>query len=435
MRVYSPSPDIQKSLSISWKEGIPAAMMSGVMDYYVVPFGLFLGASAQAVGLLAAVPNLLGSIAPLYAVQMVRCVGSRLRFVILASLLQAAALIPIALLALYVFEERIAALIIGAAAFKVLMNLITPAWGSLMSDYLPAEQRGKYFGWRSQVVGVSASISVALSGILLQRMQSAFEAIGYFLLFFGAAFLRFCSAFLLSKMTDLPLHQTSESDFTFLMFLRRFRESNFIKFIIFVSSVLFATHMAAPFFSVYMLRDLQMNYVQFMIIQITAVIAGLVAFPIWGRHADLVGNAKILKSTGLIIPFLPCLWIISANVWYLIVIQIIGGFVWAGFNLCMTNYIYDAVTPEKRVRCIGYFNLITGIAMFSGALLGGFLADRLPAIKGYSLLTLFAISGLIRFFTFFSLSRQFREVRPSAKPVSSLQLFFSVVGIQPLPAD
>jgi len=54
---------IRRSLSISWKEGIPASVMLGITDYYIVPFGLFLGASPPEIGLLVAFPHLIGSVA------------------------------------------------------------------------------------------------------------------------------------------------------------------------------------------------------------------------------------------------------------------------------------------------------------------------------------------------------------------------------------
>ncbi len=216
------------------------------------------------------------------------------------------------------------------------------------------------------------------------------------------------------------------------MFLRRFRESNFVKYVLYVASITFATQLAAPYFSVYMLRDLKLDYLRFMLVHLAAVFAGLFAFPIWGKHADVVGNAKILKMTGLLIPIIPVLWLFSSHFWYLIAIQIFSGFIWGGFNLCATNFIYDSVSAPKRVRCLGYFNLINGAAIFLGATIGGFLATRLPPISGYDLLSLFLLSGIFRLFAYFFLSSHFQEVRKTTRHVSSLKLFFSVVGIRPL---
>ena len=423
---------IEKSLNISWKEGIPASMMLAFLDYYLVPYGLFLGATNRWIALLVGLPQLMASVAQLAAVEAVRLMGNRLRFIVTTSVIQATLLLPMALLAVAIFPGTLSLLVALAVAFRVLNNLIGTAWGSLMSEYLPPRRRGRYFGWRARVVGMAGVGGVVLGGLVLFLMKKVSLSWGFCLLFLIAAAFRYLSAFLLGKMADLPLTTSPGADFTLVMFLRRFKESNFVKFVLYTASIMFATAMAGPYFSVYMLKELHMSYLTYMLIQLAAVVGGLVAFPLWGRHADLVGNARILKITSLLVPIIPLLWLISRSLWYLMGVEFFSGFVWGGFGLCATNFIYDAVSPEKRVRCLGYFNLFSGVAIFTGALLGGFLVDHLPAPLGSRLLTLFALSGLLRLAAHFWLSPQFREVRESAQPVSSVQLFFSVVGIRPL---
>ena len=163
-------------------------------------------------------------------------------------------------------------------------------------------------------------------------------------------------------MTDIPLHSTPESDFTFWQFIRRYRESNFVKYLIYVSAIMFSAHLAAPFFSVYMIRDLKFSYLSYMIVHFSGVMAGLLAFPIWGKHADLLGNARILKTTSLLVPLVPVLWFLFSKYFVpLILLEFFAGFVWGGFNLCAINFIYDVVAPQKRVRCLSYFNLINAM--------------------------------------------------------------------------
>jgi MFS family permease len=406
--------------------------MLGITDYYLIPYGLFLGATTSEIGILVAVPHLLASFAQLFAVQAVQLAGSRLRFLVSGASLQAALLVPIAVLALKPFSARISILVILASVFRIVGNLIGTAWGSLMSDYLLPHQRGNYFGRRAQAVGIAGLAGIALSGLFLYVMKERNQPFGFFVLFMAASFCRVVSRILMAQMTDLPLHKKPDSDFTFYMFVRRFKESNFVKFVLYAAGITFATHLASPYFGVYMLRHLHYSYLNYMLVQFASVAAGLVAFPLWGRHADWAGNAAVLKTTSFLIPLIPVLWLVSKNPAYLISVECFSGFVWGGFNLCASNFIYDAVSPEKRVRCIGYFNLINGTALFAGASLGGFLADRLPPWQGNPVAGLFLLSGVLRFAAHFFLSENFKEVRAAAKKVSSRTLFFSVVGIRPV---
>ncbi len=421
-----------KSLNISWREGIAASVMQASIDEYLIPLGLFLGATPMDIGFLVAIPHLLGSLSQFWAVKAVELCGSRLRFLIRASAAQAFFLLPVALFPLFHFPSRILTLIFVVTLFRILANLIATVWGSLASDYLAPEDRGKYFGWRSRIIGVAGMVTTILGGVLLNTFKAISTAFGFAILFAATASARFVSSRYMAHMQDVPEHKNPSDKFTFFMFLRRFRQSNFVKFVFYVASITFATTLAAPYFSVYMLRDLQFSYLTYMFIHMGAVMASLVSFPIWGKHADKIGNARVLKATSLMIPLIPFLWLFSSNILYLFTIEIFAGFVWGGFNLCSLNFIYDAVSPGKRVRCLGYFSVINGVATFMGAGLGGYLAERLPHLGGSRILTLFVISGILRFLSHLFLSRQFQEVRPSAQKISSVELFFSVVGLRPL---
>ncbi|MCM8776576.1 MAG: MFS transporter [Candidatus Omnitrophica bacterium] len=425
-------PKIRDSLNVSWKEGIPAQMMVAIVDTYMVPFALFLGATVFQIGFLVAIPNLIGSISQIFAVRVVRAAGNRLPFLILGATVQAFLLLPVGAFAFLSFPGQIALLIILITAYRILGNLISTVWGSLVSDYLPPHQRGEYFGWRSRIAGTAGVFALAVAGIFLHFGKKFSAVFAFFLVFWAASFCRFLSASFLRKMADSPYELKPENDFTFFMFIRRLRESNFVKYVLYVSSITFAVQLAGPYFTVLMLRDFQFSYLLFMMIQLTGMASSFLFLPLWGKHADIIGNARILKITSLLIPTIPFLWLFSKNIFYLIIVQLYAGFVWAGFELCSANFIYDAVSPEKRVRCYGYFNLFNGIALFLGASLGGFLADRLPPLLGHSIYTLLALSGIARLLAHFALSGKFHEVREGVEKVSSLQLFFSVLGIRPL---
>lgn len=425
----------EKCISVSWREGIPAAVMLGILDNFFIPYALFLGASTRQVGTIVAVPHLMGSLIQVYAVDLVRHCGSRKRFLLIAAFAQALMLLPLAGLAYAEKSWKISVFMLLLACYRMVGNLIGTAWGSLVSDYFSPQKRGDYFGWRAQVTGIAGLIGIATSGLFLFQMRKVNAQLGFFILFVCASLFRFVSWRMMPGLLDLPVKEDKKSDFTLVMFLRRSRKSNFVKFILYVSAMTFSAHFSAPYFGVYMLRDLHFNYMLYAAVQFSAVITGLIAFPIWGRHADAMGNAKVLKITGFFIPLLPILWVFTSNPVLLILNEAFSGFVWAGFNLCALNFIYDAVTPEKRVRCIGYFNLFIGTSLFLGASLGGYLGDRLPPIHGHSLLTLFLISGMLRAVCHFLFSRKFREVRESPhQGISHAGLFLSLTGMRPITA-
>lgn len=423
--------NVRGTLRASFKDGIFAAVMSGVIDYYATPLALFLGASVQQVGLLVAFPNLLSSLSQFLAVRVIHWIGGRVRLLVRLVFSQASLILCIVIIPWIDLSHRVELLLGCLIAAAVCGGLAGPAWGSLMSDYIPARQRGRYFGWRNRIVGAVTLFSVIVSGLILHLFEDISYAAGFSMVFGFAALTRYVSAGFIRLMDEPPQKKDPASDFTFYMFLARFRESNFLKFVVAVACLNFAAYLAAPFFAVFMLRDLQFSYLTYMELQVGASLAGLIALPLWGRHADLVGNVRVLRLSSFLAAIVPAFWLLWHHPLYLLFIQLWSGFAWSGVTLCAGNFIYDAVTPQKRVRCIAYFNVINGVAVFVGSLTGGFLASRLPPLFGYRLLSLFALSCFGRLFFYLLLSRRFREVRP-AHEVSLHDLFFSVIGVRPL---
>ncbi len=423
--------NVRESLRASFKDGIFASFMGGVTDHYATPLALFLGATVQQVGLITALPNLLSSLSQFFAVRVIYWIGGRVKLLVSLVFSQASLILCIAILPSLEIPSRVQLLLVLLILAALCGGLAGPAWGSLMSDYIPSSKRGRYFGWRNRTIGAVALGSVITSGLILNSFREVSYAAGFLIIFSLAALARYASAYFIKQMDEPPHRRDPASDFTFLMFVARFRESNFLKFVVFCACLTFATYLSAPFFAVFMLRDLQLSYLTYMALQVCSSFASLVALPLWGKHADLVGNVRVLRLSSFFAALVPAFWLWSRDPAYLMLVQIWGGFSWSGVTLSAANFIYDAVTPQKRVRCIAYFNVINGVALFLGSSLGGFLAVRLPPLFGYSLLSLFALSCLCRLFFYLLLSRSFREVRPTHE-IAIHELFFSVVGIRPL---
>ncbi|MCM8783267.1 MAG: MFS transporter [Candidatus Omnitrophica bacterium] len=339
---------------------------------------------------------------------------SRKKIINIFVLLHALMFIPLVFIP-YIFKENtVFFLILFVALLNSLNAFAGPPWTSLISEYIPWQKRGKFFGKRNklfQTIIISASF---ISGFILHFLKQ--KPLKGFVIIFSLSFIfRMLSWFFLIRMYEPPFRNRPESYFSFLDFIRRIRESNFLKFVTFVSGLNFSVNIAAPFFSVFMLRDLKFNYLTYTILVTTVAMFSIILVDRWGRMADEVGNVRILKITSHFIACLPFLWIINQNPLYLFFIQALSGFAWSGFNLSATNFILDAVTPQKRTRCVAYFNVFNGIALCLGAFLGGFLVKYLPPLRGYKILLLFLVSSSLRWLVVLLLSRRIREVREVKK--------------------
>jgi len=416
----------EKSLKYSLMNGIFSNAMIGFFRDFLTPFILVLGANARQVGMLNAIPNFLGSLGQLKSADLIGWMKSRKRVVNVFVLFEGAILLSIAVAALFRKMEP-SLLIVFIAVYALSSAMITPALGSWISDLIDIRVRGSFFGKRNRAYGFVAMGSTFLAGFILNQMKKIDPFYGFAVLF-GIAFLfRMLGWVFIRKVHEPALSYNKGEQFTIFAFLGHIKKSNFTRFVVFVSLFGFSVNIASPFFAVLMLKDLKFSYLLYTIMLISSALARHLSISRWGEHADKVGNIKIIMFASVFIGVIPLLWIINRNPVFLVLVQIFSGFLWAGFNLCASNFIYDAAAPEKRPRCIAYFNALNGIFLSAGAILGGFMLKALPGIFGYKILTLFLISAFLRFLAVFCMRPFIQEVRPVEK-IGNKELFYSMIN-------
>ncbi len=425
----------ERMLEVAVRDGMAHAAAAGGAETYFGAFGIFLNASAIQIGLLAALPPFFGSICQLFSLTILEVLKSRRFLIVVAARLQAVILPLIALLPFVVGSptDAVPFLIILVLCYQGALGLTMPLWNSLIGDLVPAELRGRFFGFRNQRAGISSLCALLSAGFVLSRFaQWNLTALGYAFVFCCACLCRLYSAYWLSQYNDPPYDSQPESYFTFFEFVSRPRYSNFARFVFFFSCIHFGSAFSAPFFAVYMLRDLQFSYSTFTLITAVVTITQILTLQNWGRVADIFGSKKILTLCSFGVALNPMLWMLSHNLWFLVCVQIYSGFMWAGFNLASSTFMFDAVTAPMRARCAAYQSFFQGAFVLLGSVTGGWVAEHLPSTLPVwfgartpfsKYLIIFLISGLLRLAAATVFHRRFKEVR-DVKPTRSLGLIF-----------
>ena len=155
---------------------------------------------------------------------------------------------------------------------------------------------------------------------------------------------------------------------------------------------------AAPFFAVYMLKDLNFSYSTFMIVSLSSSIFYLLFIGLAGKFSDKYGNIKLIKLSGILVMILPIFWLFIKNPLGLIFIPcLIGGIADAGWVIATTNFTYDALPKKQRGEGVAYTDVLLGLGGFIGALIGGILMTR---ISPQILNTFFFVIVISVFFRF-----------------------------------
>lgn len=416
----------EETKKLSVKDGVCYSAMDGAGLRYITPYALAIGANNAQIGFLSSVPTLLGSLSQLLTPKAIEKT-SRKKIILTGVLLQAIMWIPILVLGYFYFYKNISAnlsatlMIIFFTLLTLFGSFLSPAWNSMMKDVV-GKETGKYFGNRNKILGITTLIVMLICGFILnyfKRLDLLF--FGFAIIFVVAFISRLFSWSFLKKHYDPQFKFKDKNYFNFKQFIKRIPQSNFGKFAVFISLIIFATYIASPFFSVYLLKNLQLDYATWILITISNPLSTLIFMPMWGRFADRFGNIKVLKWTGALISLIPIAYFFTMFmplgnklllIPYLFAIEFFSGFIWAGFNLSAVNFMYDAVSRQKLALCVAYYNIFNGFGVFIGATLGGLISSAGFNFFGISaILFVFLLSAFARIIVYIFMIPKIKEVR------------------------
>ena len=432
---FSKDPVVDRALRHSVRDGMAYSVQVGAGETYFSAFALFLGATTPQVALISTLPALLGSAAQIVSAWLGKHF-SRKRLVVAGCALQTLLWVPILLVPVLFESYAVGALLALLALYHSANNLAAPQWTSIMRELVSERRRGRYFGHRTRLTTITTFVSLVLCGLLLHELDKAGHTeLGFVVIFFIAFAARTVSVYHLTFLHDPPAH-ARPPDMHIAEWWHSLRATGAVGFSAYVALMNAAVGISSPFFTVYMLRDLQLDYLEFSALTGTSVFVQFLMLTTWGRIADVYGNRLIVVVTSVLLPIVPTLWLLSDEFWALLLFQALSGLSWSGFTLATGNMLYELVPQTRRATYVAFHNVGTATGVFAGAMLGAALAAVLPArgvLIGASgtlsgLLYLFVISGVLRAILAALLARRVRELRQPRRRMSAPALVMRLTG-------
>ena len=431
----------ERSRRYGIRDGALQAAMQGGGENYLSAFALLLHASAFQIGMLSALPQLVGTWAQLFSLKILQRLGRRKSLILAGGIGQTILWIPLLALPLLFPDQGAWLLILCTMLYAAMGQFAIPAWNSLITEFVDPDQRGIYFGRRARVMAVTSFAVLCTAGLILHFNELWWQPwIGFAIIFMIAAVARAASTVYLARIDETQAPPTCETDFRLLEFVRSQRGSNFQRFLVFSGLMHLCVLIAGPYFLMYMLRDLQFTYAMYAAWMAAGVLGQFLTLAPWGRLGDRFGNKKVLVTSGLLVPFLPMFYIVSTNFYFLMGVNFFAGVVWAGLSMGLQNYLFDSVRPEDRAKGVAVWNTVNAIGWCVGALLGSWLATVAPSNIAFAgveihlisnLPVVFFISGVLRFFVSVGLLRSLRESR-NVESISFGELCWELPLVKPL---
>jgi MFS family permease len=428
--------ETDRNLKTSIKEGVFSSIFTGFTKNFIAPLAIALKASNSTVALFSSVPEIFASIFQLSAITASRKIKSRKKMLVIAAIIQAVIWIPI-VIAPFIAAGNIWLLLGLVTLATTLSQFMQPIWNSYMGDLVPVNERGRFFGNRNVIVGMSTFISTVAAGLVLNHYSGFSPLLGFTIIFSVAIAARFGSVYFKARLADLPPAQLGKvQDFSLWQFMSRMTSTNYGLFVIFIALMKFSVYIAAPFFAIFMLRELGFSYLQFTAATGAGLICSFIFMRVWGNLIDARGSRLVLYITGILVVIPPLIYLgasltLSGTVLFtaIVLAEAFSGMAWAGFDLSAANFIFDSVRPEKRIRCISYYNLFIGVGIFLGTGLGSLIVDHVHlALSG--MLIAFIVSAVLRLAVSFAFLPKLKEVRLIEVSLGRT-LFHRILDIRP----
>jgi len=355
-----------------------ATLTGGV---FLTGFALYLGMNDFMIGLVAAMPFMV-TVFQLPAAYLVQKTGKRKKIAYWAAACARGLWLPILIVTL---------LPIASGSMKLLVILVTiflsysfisvsyVSWLSWMAEIVPEEIRGRFFGTRNMLCGVAGMIAMVAFGKLLDYIDGhPYEGlpVGFGITFLSAVLFGMISLHFLNRISE-PNHGSEMArpiSVRMLIYLP-FKEGNFRHFLTFTFLWSFSVYVASPFFTLYFLRELRFTYGFVALLGMLAAVADMVGMRVWGRISDRVKNKAVIQVSSWIAIILPVAWISARpeSVVIPIILQIVGGWFWAGINLCTNNLLLKISQQENRASYISAFYIVGGLGSALGPIVAGYV--------------------------------------------------------------
>jgi len=151
------------------------------------------------------------------------------------------------------------------------------------------------------------------------------------------------------------------------------RDHSFRQFLAFSSAWSFTSGFMAPFYMVYMLRELRLSF--FVVSALTALTNIIMSATQvhWGRLGDHFGTKPVLRIGSYLIVLAPMAWLFTSprHVWPVIIVQVVSGLGWSAFHVSQGNLALKLSPENKRPSYLGTFGAASGAAEAIAPIIGG----------------------------------------------------------------
>ena len=293
---------------------------------------------------------------------------------VLGSLLQAAAVAAMAVVALTLSGTPAGVGLLAAlVVFSLARGLSSVAAKDVLGKTIPRTRRGRVNGLSASAAGL-ASLGV---GAALVGLRSEASPVTFFALLLSAALLWVLAAGVYSFVAEEPGETAGGGDGLVhaLGKLRLLRDDPPFRRFVIARSLLLCSALTAPYYVVLARQHAPGTLKQLGVFIFAAGIASMVSAPVWGRLADwssrrvMIVGALITGCLGVFafVAEIAVPWL-AGQPWFYPVMFLVLSVAHSGVRLGRKTYVVDLATGNRRTDYVAVSNSVIGVVLL---LLGG----------------------------------------------------------------
>jgi MFS family permease len=281
-----------------------------------------------------------------------------------------------------------------------------PAWLDLISRMLPADWRGRFFGFAAAIGGALSVAGAALAAFLLERFAWPTN----FALCFGctAGCLVISFLFIASGREPPPAEHHETRDPHAESYWRQLPailqgDRNFTRYLL-ATALISAAGMATSFYTIDAKRTLQLSDAAAGVFAVVLLASSTLGNIIWGYLGDHLGHKRVVVSgafcTGLAALVALLVRELGLGLVGFGLVFTLVGLATSGIQLAAFTFVVDFAPAARRPTYVGLANL-ANVPFTAGApLAGGIIADHAgyPAVFAISLVLAFAGTLLVQLY-------------------------------------
>lgn len=378
----------------------------------ILTTGAFLSGYAQSLGANDSINGIIGSIPLLlctlqmFSALVVEHVRQRKLLISGFSLLHRLLLSSMFFVPVLISEpaNRLFAVIAIYALAHCFNAFISTGTGNWLLTLVPHHMRGSYLGKKD---GMAFAFSTVLSLVMGQVLDgfraSHMEQTGFFIIGLVVLVIAVTNFACLSAIKEPPV-QPHQQKLTAALW-EPLADRTYRKVIFVYMFWNLALQIAGPFFSVYMVTGLKLDYAYITFLGLISSSVRVLASCLWGKLADTYSWLKVARCSMFLLGVVHFSWVfMTPETCYVLqpILQALSGAAWGGISIAVFNLQYHYAPTEKRVLYVSANSSYAGLCGFFATLIGAMLVAVLPSVDVGGLVVtgmqvIFVLSGIMIF--------------------------------------